>query len=104
MRFLSILIAIFVFLTPISVNAACYNAAEAEAEQGIRIHSELMIHTLRTDFANKTSTDAAKMRPDVFCANFAPRIPQVGKMSRSEFQQWAASTSRTEALSQSRCN
>lgn len=157
MRFLGLFVLISSFFAVNTANAACYNAAEAEAEQGIRIHSELMviglncqhmtprgwknfyqeyreitnrhqslfsqyeqtlvgfysrngsnaekkIHTLRTDFANKTSTDAAKMRPDVFCANFAPRIPKVGKMSRAEFQQWAASTSQTQPLSQSRCN
>lgn len=129
----------------------CYTAQEAEAEQGIRIHSELMVialncqhmtprgwknfyhqyqeitarnanliggyenvlinyfalagksnperafHDLRTDFANKVSTDAAKMRPDIFCANFAPRLPKVDKMSSAEFQSWASSASRTGA-------
>jgi hypothetical protein len=122
----------------------CYTRDEAEAEQGIRIHSELMVialncqhmtpagwknfyvqyqqitardaniignyenvlinyfalagrpnperslHDLRTDFANKVSTDAAKMRPDIFCATFAPRLPKVDKMSPAEFKAWAA--------------
>ena len=122
----------------------CYTPSEAEAEQGIKIHSELMVialncqhmtpkgwknfyqqyheitaansstiagyenllitfyalagkpnperafHDLRTDFANKVSTDAAKMRPDIFCATFAPRIPKVAKMSNADFRQWAA--------------
>lgn len=122
----------------------CYNRDEAEAEQGIRIHSELMVialncqhmtppgwknfyvqyqqitardaniignyenvlinyfalagranperslHDLRTDFANKVSTDAAKMRPDIFCATYAPRLPKVDKMSPAEFKAWAA--------------
>jgi hypothetical protein len=141
------------------VQAACYSAKEAEAEQAIKIHSELMViglncrhmtprgwknfyaqyreitqrhqplisnyektlisynsrnggagkaerklHDLRTNFANKTSTDAAKMRPDVFCATYAPRIPQVAKMSTSEFQQWAASTATQERLSKPICN
>lgn len=121
----------------------CYTPEEAEAEQGIRIHSELMVialncqhmtprgwknfyqqyreitarnanlignyenvlisyfalagkanperalHDLRTDFANKVSTDAAKMRPDIFCATYAPRLPKVDKMSTAELQAWA---------------
>ncbi|PZO86777.1 MAG: hypothetical protein DI626_05600 [Micavibrio aeruginosavorus] len=123
----------------------CYSPAEAEAEQGIRIHSELMVialncqhmtprgwknfyqqyqqitarnasliggyeetlinyfalsgnpnpersfHDLRTAFANKVSTDAARMRPDIFCANYAPRLPKVDKMSTPEIKAWAAS-------------
>lgn len=157
MRFFSIFSLVFILFTTTQAKASCYSAQEAEAEQGIRIHSELMviglncqhmtprgwknfyqeyreitnrhqslfsdyeqilvgfysrngsnaekkIHTLRTGFANKVSTDAAKMRPDIFCATYAPRIPKVGKMSRSEFQQWAASTAQTQPLSQSRCN
>lgn len=125
----------------------CYTPQEAEAEQGIRIHSELMVialncqhmtpkgwknfyqqyqeitsrnanliggyentlinyfalagksnpelafHDMRTDFANKVSTDAARMRPDIFCATFAPRLPKVDKMSSGEIQTWAASSS-----------
>lgn len=120
---------------------SCYSAKEAEAENAIRIHSELMviglncqhmtprgwqnlysqyrqftsrnqdlfsgyertlisanggserkIHDMRTAFANQTSTDAARMRPDVFCSKFAPRIPKVANMSRGEFQQWASSS------------
>lgn len=123
----------------------CYTKEEAEAEQGIRIHSELMVialncqhmtprgwknfyqqyqeitnrnasliggyedtlinyfalagkpnpersfHDLRTDFANKVSNDAAKMRPDIFCATFAPRLPKVEKMSTADIKNWAAS-------------
>lgn len=122
----------------------CYTPAEAEAEQGIRIHSELMVialncqhmtprgwknfyvqyqqitnnnaalirgyeetlinyfalagranperalHNMRTDFANKVSLDAARMRPDIFCATYAPRLPKVEKMSTSEIKSWAA--------------
>lgn len=134
----------------------CYSANEAEAEQGIRIQSELMViglncqhmtprgwknfyqeyreiasrnknlingyeetlishysrsgsgekslHTMRTNFANKISTNAARMRPDVFCSKFAPRIPQVGKMSSAEFQNWAASASTTERQAKPICN
>lgn len=153
-----ILTVFFMGLSLTSSFAACYSAKEAEAEQGIRIHSELMviglncqhmtprgwknfyqeyreitarnqnlfteyektligfysrngggngersIHNLRTNFANKTSTDAAQMRPDVFCATYAPRIPQVGKMSQSEFRQWAANSANTQGLTQTRCN
>ncbi len=122
----------------------CYTQQEAEAEQGIRIHSELMVialncqhmtprgwknfyqqyqeitarnanliggyenvlisyfavagapnperafHDMRTNFANKVSTDAARMRPDIFCATYAPRLPKVDKMSTAEIQAWAA--------------
>jgi hypothetical protein len=122
----------------------CYTPEEAEAEQGIRIHSELMVialncqhmtprgwknfyqqyqeitarnasliggyenvlisyfavagapnperafHDMRTNFANKVSTDAAQMRPDIFCATYAPRLPKVDKMSTGEIKAWAA--------------
>ena len=122
----------------------CYTPEEAEAEQGIRIHSELMVialncqhmtprgwrnfyvqyqeitarnanliggyenilinyfalagkpnperafHDLRTSFANKVSTDAAQMRPDIFCSQFAPRLPKVDKMSTADFKAWAS--------------
>jgi hypothetical protein len=62
------------------------------------------MHDMRTAFANKTSTDAAQMRPDVFCATYAPRIPKVAQMSTTEFQQWAASTSTTQRLNKPICN
>ena len=129
----------------------CYSAKESEAEQGIKIHSELMviglncqhmtpqgwknfyqeyreitsrnqslyqdyektlighygrerkIHDLRTQFANRISTNAAAMRPDVFCATYAPRIPKVAQMSRSELQAWAASAAQTARQSKPRC-
>ncbi len=125
-------------------HASCYSPTEAEAEQGIRIHSELMVialncqhmtprgwknfyqqykeitarngatlsgyenvlidyygragrpnperalHDLRTNLANKVSTDAAQMRPDIFCSRFAPRLPKVDKMSVGEFRSWAS--------------
>lgn len=155
MRFALFFIFLFVLSTPVMAN--CYSAEEAEAEQGIRIHSELMViglncqhmtprgwknfyqqyreitamhedlfsgyeqtlinyfsrngsgaegkmHDLRTGFANKVSTDAAQMRPDIFCATYAPRIPKVAQMSRHELKQWAVSTSRTQPLTQSVCN
>lgn len=154
-----LLIMVFITLSsPAFAAAGCYNAQEAEAEQGIRIHSELMViglncqhmtpsgwknfyqqyreittrhkdlfsqyeetlisfnsrngsknaerqlHDMRTNFANKTSTDAAKMRPDVFCANYAPRIPKVAQMSRAELKQWAASTATSQRLSKPICH
>ncbi len=136
---------------------SCFSPAEAEAEQGIRIHSELMViglncqhmtprgwknfylqyreisakhgpliagyestlinhfsdigiqnpegrlNDLRTVFANKVSIDAAKMRPDIFCATFAPRLPQVSKMTTAELKDWAASTYRTVGTSEPLC-
>ena len=151
MRLLLCLICVL-FVTAPAMAASCYSAKEAEAEQGIRIHSELMviglncqhmtpagwtnfysqyrtitnrnkslfsgyektllghyggnskkIHTLRTGFANKISTNAANMRPDVFCATFAPRIPQVAQMSGEQIRQWAASASATEPQTKPIC-
>jgi hypothetical protein len=151
-------LVVLMFTTP-AFAAGCYSVKEAEAEQAIRIHSELMViglncqhmtprgwknfyqqyreitarhqrlitgyeetlisynsrhgssgsaerkmHDMRTAFANKTSTDAAQMRPDVFCATYAPRIPKVAQMSTTEFQQWAASTSTTQRLNKPICN
>lgn len=156
MRLLAVL---FVFLVAVpSVASACYSAKEAEAEQAIRIHSELMViglncqhmtprgwtnfyqqyreitqrhqgliseyektlinynsrqnsktaerkmHDMRTSFANKTSADAARMRPDVFCATYAPRIPKVAQMSKQEFKQWASSSAATGQLTRAVCN
>ena len=158
MRFcLSVLLSL-VMLSGAANAKSCYSKAEAEAEQGIRIHSELMviglncqhmtprgwknfysqyrditnkhadlfanyektminyyrktgksnperaIHTLRTGFANKVSTDAAKMRPDVFCSNFAPRIPRAAEMTRADFQQWAATFHPSTPLNKPVCN
>lgn len=137
---------------------SCLSPAEGEAEQGIRIHSELMViglncqhmtprgwknfylqyreisakhgplfagyeqtlinhyqnigiknpegrlNDLRTVFANKVSVDAAKMRPDVFCSTFAPRLPQVGKMTTAQLKEWAASTYHTVGTSEPLCD
>lgn len=124
---------------------SCYTMAEAEAEQGIRIHSELMViglncqhlargdggknlyqqyseftaqnvnlfagyesrlmdyfhragyadpeaklNELRTVLANTISLDAAKMRPDLFCYKYAPRISTAAKMNQTAIQRWAA--------------
>jgi hypothetical protein len=122
----------------------CYSTAEAEAEQGIRIHSELMViglncqhmtpagqknyyaqyrdftaryeslfkayeetlinyyrragranpvgalNDLRTDFANKISENAAKMRPDVFCSRYMERIAKAQTMNQNQVKVWAA--------------
>ena len=141
MRYFIVFVACFLIAIP--AQATCYSAQEAEAEQGIRIHSELMViglncqhmgkrvgmnlygdyrqftarhadlfagyedlmrtffrktgesnpearlNTLRTGIANKISKDAAKMRPDVFCATFAPRIEAVVNMSRDDLKKWA---------------
>lgn len=52
MKFLSVLLALVAFSstamaeTRISVGPDCYTPLEAEAEQGIRIHSELMVISL----------------------------------------------------------
>ena len=138
-------IAVLAFSASTALAAkSCYSMAEAEAEQGIRIHSELMviglncqhmasagnknlylayreftlangkvfaeyetrllnyfkktgvkdpeaaINTLRTEFANKISFDAAKMRPDAFCHTYAPRIEKVSTMDQAHLRKWAA--------------
>ena len=52
--------------------------------------NEAALHSLRTDFSNKISGDAARMRPDKFCARYAPRIAAVGAMSDATLERWAA--------------
>lgn len=147
MRF-AVLLTVFLVLAALpagAANNACYHPDEAEAEQGIRIHSELMViglncqhmaraagnrnlymeyraftdehvrlfaeyetklmnyykrtgvrnpeaalNTLRTEFANKISLDAAKMRPDLFCNRYAPRIDRVSTMDNASLRKWAA--------------
>ena len=137
--------------------ASCYSMAEAEAEQGIRIHSELMViglncqhmtppgqknyyaqyreftsahqaliqnyegrllnyfkrtgvakpesalNDLRTDFANKISENAAKMRPDVFCARYIERIGRAGKMDKQQIIKWATTFYDTHPVSNPIC-
>ena len=137
--------------------ASCYTADEAEAEQGIRIHSELMViglncqhmftagsqnlylkyrqftadhaklfaayeqelmsyfsrtgvrnpeaalNTLRTAFANKISNDAARMRPDMFCQRYAPRISKVASMDRATLEKWAGTFYPTHPVSKPIC-
>lgn len=158
MKYLVLFLVVLAMLPVAAHASSCYSNAEAEAEQGIRIHSELMViglncqhmtprgwknfyqqyreitarysdlfsgyeetllqyyqksgdgnpegrlHDLRTSLANKVSTDAAKMRPDIFCATYAPRIPKAAQMTRDDFRQWAASTYTTQAGSHPLCS
>lgn len=151
-----IVLTIFL-LTPIAAKAQCYSNAEAEAEQGIRIHSELMviglncthmgaraginlygqyrqftadhgdlfadyettllnhfrksgnsnpeaaINTLRTSFANKISKDAAGMRPDVFCSQYAPRVISASQMTRDQIRTWAGTIYPSHPVSEPLC-
>lgn len=137
--------------------SSCYMAQEAEAEQGIRIHSELMViglncqhmasangknlyqayrdftqrhitlietyekimlgsfkkagearpvdklNTLRTNFANKISNDAAKMRPDMFCQRYAPRIQKAALMREDDVRRWAATIFPSHPVSKPVC-
>lgn len=152
----------FLFLACFSLIPAvhaddCYTPREAEAEQGIRIHSELMVialncshmsdsngenlykehreftakygdlfatyenimmnymrkhgvqnpeaqmNTMRTNFANKISTDAAKMRPDIFCKTYASRIEKATKMDEVTFRKWAATPFKGHPVSRPLC-
>ena len=122
----------------------CYRQDEAEAEQAVRIDTELMViglncqsmpsipgssglytnyrlfnqkhgkllaeyearligyylrtgapdpngslNRLHTEFANKIALDAAHMRPDLFCAQYAPRIGRVAGMTDADLRHWA---------------
>ncbi len=134
---------------------ACYSEQEAEAEQGIRIHSELMVialncrnmagqpdlyaqyqrmtranqgvfagyetdlinfyartgqgnpegrlHALRTRFANDLAIKAARVRPDVFCARYASRIPRAAGFDARQIHDWAASLQTGYPLTQRLC-
>ncbi len=139
----NILLCLCVITVSSSAFAKCYTAREVEAEQGVRILSELMViglncqhltpkgqenlytqykkfalkhealfsgyedtllqfygsegksnpdsylHQVRTDVANKISKDAAVMRPDAFCAAYAPRIAKAGQMGEDKIRRWA---------------
>lgn len=155
---LAALISATVFLISASAHAStCYSASEAEAEQGIRIHSELMniglycdhmgkragmslygdyrqftadhgtlfanyesilmayfkrngdakpeasLNTLRTNFANSISKEAAGMRPDVFCSRYAPRIEKAKGMSDMDVRKWAATFTASHPVSKPIC-
>ncbi|MCF8495578.1 MAG: hypothetical protein K9G62_02810 [Alphaproteobacteria bacterium] len=140
-----------------AAGSSCYSDLQAEAEQGIRIHSELMViglncqhmgtrhgmdlygdyrkfsarygelfanyekvlmdffrkrgdanpeaslNTLRTNFANKISKDAAGMRPDIFCSQYAPRITQASSMGQTDVRKWAATIYPSHPLSRPLC-
>ncbi len=158
---LAILTPLVVFLalqvSPVAASQ-CYRPKEAEAEQGIRIHSELMViglncqhmssangknlylayrdftgrytnlfaayegilltyfknsgvsdpeaklNTLRTDFANKISNDAATMRPDMFCARYAPRIQKASVLNYTDLRRWAATIFPSHPVSRPLCS
>lgn len=51
---------------------------------------ESSLNAMRTQFANKISLDAAKMRPDLFCNHYMPRIQRVSTMGNADIQKWAA--------------
>lgn len=152
---LTFLFGIVVFAKASS--AACYTMEQAEAEQGLRIHSELMviglncrhlysaypedlyqkykrftsnngvlfadyeqklysffsqqgkdpdasINALRTGYANKISSDAATMRPDLFCRMYAPRIDKAMTMSTAEIRKWASTFFPSHPVKYPLCN
>lgn len=154
---LFIITVVLIFSAHAHAASGCYSNKEAEAEQGIRIHSELMViglncqhmgarygmnlygdyrqftarygdlfatyekvlmehfrkrgdknpeaslNTLRTQFANKISNDAAAMRPDVFCSRYAPRMTKASGMNREEVRKWAATIYPSHPVSQPLC-
>ena len=53
-------------------------------------NAESDLNVMRTQFANKISLDAAKMRPDLFCNHYMPRIQKVSTMGNDDIQKWAA--------------
>jgi hypothetical protein len=147
-------------LTPMHAFAEqkCYSDAEAEADQGIRIHSELMViglncqvigkrfgddlygtyrkftadhanlfggyeetlinhfkkegaanpvsnlNELRTRYANKISDEAADMRPDIFCSNYAKRVKQAATMKEPEIKKWAGTIYPSHPVSRPLCS
>lgn len=154
---LTLSMCLTVFMSGNALASGCYTPIESEAEQGIRIHSELMViglncahmadadgnnlyvqhskftkkhetlfaryedilkefmsnngtkdteaalHTLRTEFANKISTDAAKMRPDIFCKTYAERINKVAGMDEQTLRKWAATPFKGHPVSHPVC-
>jgi hypothetical protein len=155
------LMMIFVLNSGLSTQAfaeGCYTKSEAEAEQGIRIHSELMViglncqhmgpsgnenlylkyrkwtkkhegifanyedtlmfyfsrngiknpeshlNTLRTNFANKISYEAAKMRPDIFCNHYGARIKRADGLSDTQIKDWASTFYASHPVSNPICH
>ncbi len=157
MRLFLCFLAAFLLISSSVYAKSCYSDKEAEAEQGIRIHSELMViglncahmadangnnlyaehrkftnkhanlfatyekiimaflakngdrhpertlNTMRTDFANKISNDAAEMRPDIFCKNFSGRIEKATKMDEKAIRKWASTIFPSHPVSQPLC-
>lgn len=153
-----ILLSLMILLVSANIaNAAgCYTSDEVEAEQGLRIHSELMvialncqhvshqngnlyiqykdftrqhqdlianyestmksyyrkngsanaekaINDLRTSLANKVSTDAARMKPNVFCKYYGSRIGQALAMDRAKLRRWASTVFPSHPVSRPIC-
>ncbi len=157
MRKYLLLLALAIIVPQAAQASICYSPVEAEADQGLRIHSELMviglncqhmgvrygdnlytdykiftnknsdlfaayekilmrffakqgqadaeaqINTLRTNYANKISNDAATMRPDVFCSRYAPRITKALNMERLTLRKWAATIYSSHPVSYPLC-
>lgn len=157
MRFVLLTLLALVIGTSSAFASSCYMAQEAEAEQGIRIHSELMViglncqhmasangknlyttyrdftarhlslietyekillgsfkksgvarpvdklNEMRTNFANKISNDAAKMRPDMFCKRYSPRIQKAAVMGENDVRRWAATIFPSHPVSKPVC-
>lgn len=158
----SFLATVFTIILAFQSNAfasACYSATQAEADQAIRIHSELMViglncqhmgkragknlygtyrqmtathgdlfaqyeqtlldffkshpnelspednvNALRTKYANDISKDVASMRPDVFCARYAPRVVKAAALSEGALRQWAGTFYEAHPVTYPLCN
>lgn len=61
------------------------------------------LHDLRTRFANNLAIRAAQMRPDIFCARYAARIPRAAGFSAQQIHDWAASLQTGYPLTHSVC-
>ncbi len=64
---------------------------------------EADINALRTTYANKVSKDAASMRPDIFCSQYAPRVIQASTMNRQSLREWAATIYPSHPVSHPLC-
>lgn len=160
MKKISVFICVLTLSFSVSFSAfaaKCYTPSEVEAEQGVRILSELMVislncqhktpkgqenlysqykkfalkhealfsgyentllrfydkegqsnpdsylHQVRTDVANKISKDAAIMRPDAFCAAYAPRIAKAAQMPEPKIRKWAQTVFPGHPVSRKSC-
>jgi hypothetical protein len=156
-KFITVFAGMFFMLASPAWAKTCYTKEEAEAEQGLRIHSELMViglncqhvssaeeknlyvqyrefasehaelfvdyeeklmqyfkkqglkdpeaalNTLRTEFANKISYGVARMRPDVFCSRYSPRITKVAGIGHDAVRQWASTLYESHPVSRPLC-